>query len=128
MEEEGIEVVLAKAIDLRLKISNCIHKASTNITNIANNNNNNNPSSKEGKQEQEGFEEKGDKKKTPDSQSLDGELLSEAEDEDEEAERLLHIRDALESLEHQLSNLQVFSTKPNSLYLLKLEFFLHQKP
>ncbi|KAL4615640.1 hypothetical protein ACB092_07G141500 [Castanea dentata] len=33
MEEEGIGLVLAKATELRFKISNCIHKASTSSTN-----------------------------------------------------------------------------------------------
>ncbi|CAK7329754.1 unnamed protein product [Dovyalis caffra] len=101
MEDEGIEAVLAKAIDLRLKISNCIHKATT--TNISNDKKT--QSFEEEKQEREGLEEKGEK--TKNSEFLDGVLLSEAEEgEDDETERLLHIRDALESLENQLSNLQ----------------------
>eukprot|EP00257_Ricinus_communis_P016386 XP_015574550.1 plastid division protein PDV2 [Ricinus communis] len=108
MEEGGVEVVLARAIELRLKISNCIHKASTDNVNI-----NGNSVSIEEKQEKERLEEsiitvKGDKEKNPNFQSHDvGTLNDGAEEEDDgEAERLLHIRDALESLEHQLSNLQ----------------------
>uniref|UniRef100_A0A6N2L2F2 Uncharacterized protein n=1 Tax=Salix viminalis TaxID=40686 RepID=A0A6N2L2F2_SALVM len=101
MEDEGIEAVLAKAIDLRLKISNCIHKATT--TNITSNKKTS--SFEEEEQESEGLGEKGWKKKSPESSEfLDGVSLSEAEDD--ETERFFHIRDALESLESQLSNLQ----------------------
>ncbi|KAJ6766132.1 PLASTID DIVISION PROTEIN PDV2 [Salix purpurea] len=101
MEDEGIEAVLAKAIDLRLKISNCIHKATT--TNITSNKKIS--SFEEEEQESEGLGEKGWKKKSPESSEfLDGVSLSEAEDD--ETERFFHIRDALESLESQLSNLQ----------------------
>ncbi|KAJ6985454.1 hypothetical protein D5086_018430 [Populus alba] len=105
MEDEGIEAVLAKATDLRLKISNCIHKATT-TNNISNNIKN--QSFEEEKQESDGLEEKGEKRKSPkNSKFLDGVLLSEAEEgDDDETVRLLHIRDALESLENQLSNLQ----------------------
>ncbi|KAG5247734.1 hypothetical protein OIU77_021033 [Salix suchowensis] len=101
MEDEGIQAVLAKAIDLRLKISNCIHKATT--TNITSNKKTS--SFEEEEQESEGLGEKGWKKKSPESSEfLDGVSLSEAEDD--ETERFFHIRDALESLESQLSNLQ----------------------
>jgi hypothetical protein len=102
MEDEGIEAVLAKAIDLRLKISNCIHRATTTS-------NKKTPSFEEEEQESEGLGEKGWKKKSPEnSEFLDGVSLSEAEEgEDDETERLLLIRDAFESLESQLSNLQV---------------------
>ncbi|PNT41322.1 hypothetical protein POPTR_004G149900v4 [Populus trichocarpa] len=104
MEDEGIEAVLAKAIDLRLKISNCIHRATT--TSITSNKKT--PSFEEEEQESEGLGEKGWKKKSPEnSEFLDGVSLSEAEEgEDDETERLLLIRDAFESLESQLSNLQ----------------------
>ncbi|KAJ6739024.1 PLASTID DIVISION PROTEIN PDV2 [Salix koriyanagi] len=101
MEDEGIQAVLAKATDLRLKISNCIHKATT--TNITSNKKTS--SFEEEEQESEGLGEKGWKKKSPESSEfLDGVSLSEAEDD--ETERFFHIRDALESLESQLSNLQ----------------------
>ncbi|KAG8637640.1 plastid division protein PDV2 [Manihot esculenta] len=106
MEEEGVEIVLAKAIELRLKVTNCIHKASTGTNNI----NGNSLSSEQNKLEKERAEEgvvlKGEKEQNPSSQSLNGGSLSEADEEDEENERLFIIRDALESLEHQLSNLQ----------------------
>ncbi|KAJ4836061.1 hypothetical protein Tsubulata_008962 [Turnera subulata] len=100
VQQEGVEAVLAKAIELRIKVNNCIHKA-TSANNSPSFRNNSNVSKLK-----EGFEDggaiaNGEKKK----ENPDGELLTEAE-EDEEAERLLHIRDALESLEHQLSNLQ----------------------
>ncbi|KAF2305869.1 hypothetical protein GH714_008508 [Hevea brasiliensis] len=104
--EEGVEIVLARAVELRLKISNCIHKASTST----NNTNVDSISSKENKQEKGGVEEgvivKGENEKSANSQCLDGVSLSEADEEDDETERLFIIRDALESLEHQLSNLQ----------------------
>lgn len=76
MEEEGIGLVLARATELRFKISNCIHKATTTPT---------------GGREQEGGEK---------------EQEEEEEEDVEEMERLLNISDALESLETQLSSLQ----------------------
>nr|XP_023887113.1 uncharacterized protein LOC111999224 [Quercus suber] len=76
MEEEGIGLVLAKATELRFKISNCMHKATTRSTN--------------GLPEQEVTDKD-----------------EEEEQEQEEMERLLNISDALESLENQLSSLQV---------------------
>ncbi|XP_031250172.1 plastid division protein PDV2-like [Pistacia vera] len=85
MDEEGIGLVLARAAELRLKISNCIHKATT------------------------GKQQEGDVavvvngvKKNPDEKVAE----EEEEDYDEEAEKLLNIQLALESLEAQLSNLQ----------------------
>ncbi|CAK9142611.1 unnamed protein product [Ilex paraguariensis] len=74
MDEDRIGLILARASELRSKITNCIHKApaleSDHFTT---------------KEEREG------------------------EEEEEEAESLLNIRDALESLEAQLSSLQVCS-------------------
>ncbi|KAJ7001187.1 hypothetical protein NC653_011582 [Populus alba x Populus x berolinensis] len=104
MEDEGIEAVLAKAIDLRLKIINCIHRPTT--TSITSNKKT--ASFEEEEQESEGLGEKEWKKKSPENSEFpDGVSFSEAEEgEDDETERLLHIRDALESLESQLSNLQ----------------------
>jgi len=77
MEEEGIGLVLAKATELRFKISNCIHKATTNSTNGL-----------------------------PEQEVTDKDEEEEEEQEQEEMERLLNISDALESLENQLSSLQ----------------------
>lgn len=83
MEEEGIGLVLARATELRLKISNCIHKATTSASNGP---------------EQDG----GDKGEDEGDEGEAGE---------EEMERLLNICDALESLETQLSSLQVPTAK-----------------
>lgn len=72
MEEEGVEVILAKAIELRLKITNYIHKASTCTNNI----NGNSLSSEQNKLEKERAEEgvvlKGEKEQNSNSQSLNG--------------------------------------------------------
>ncbi|KAF5727226.1 hypothetical protein HS088_TW22G00915 [Tripterygium wilfordii] len=91
MEEERIGVVLAKAVELRLKIGNCIHEATT-------------PSKQKTQQGQDAEEEE------EESIYVNGDKYlfqnHETEDDDQEAERLLSIRDALESLESQLSSLQ----------------------
>ena len=86
MEEEGIGLVLAKATELRFKISNCIHKATTRSTN--------------GLSEQEVTDKD-----------------EEEDQEQEEMERLLNISDALESLENQLSSLQVLPSRPLFIHL-----------
>jgi len=88
MEEEGIGLVLAKATELRFKISNCIHKATTNSTNGL-----------------------------PEQEVTDKDEEEEEEQEQEEMERLLNISDALESLENQLSSLQVLPSKPLFIHL-----------
>uniref|UniRef100_A0A7N0TE66 Plastid division protein PDV2 n=1 Tax=Kalanchoe fedtschenkoi TaxID=63787 RepID=A0A7N0TE66_KALFE len=81
MDDEGIGIVLAKATELRSKINNCIDKASS----------------------------------TPRSPRINGgaaKLLVNGKDPDpdeeelQEAESLMSIRDALESLESQLASLQ----------------------
>ncbi|XAR59515.1 hypothetical protein NMG60_11015372 [Bertholletia excelsa] len=77
MDEDGIGLVLARASELRSKITNCIHRAST-----------------------EYHDETQEKEKGGNDNGGEGEEL------DEEAESLLNIRDALESLEAQLSSLQ----------------------
>ncbi|KAL0334779.1 UNVERIFIED_CONTAM: Plastid division protein PDV2 [Sesamum radiatum] len=80
MDEDRIGLVLAKTSELRSKIVNCIHKTASNVE-------------KEGKE----------------SESKESEASPDAEnqhDTEEEAESLLNIRDALESLEGQLSSLQ----------------------
>ncbi|PSS29394.1 Plastid division protein [Actinidia chinensis var. chinensis] len=92
MDEEGIALVLARASELRSKITNCIHRAS--ITEQTEDNI---------KPQEQGEEDK-------DNGSLSKDKVREAEEvreeEEEEAEILLNIRDALESLEAQLSSLQ----------------------
>lgn len=74
MDEEGIRLVLARASELRSKITNCIHNSSSTETDAI-------------KQETE----------TQDK---------EEEEDDDDDESLLNIRDALQSLEAQLSSLQ----------------------
>ncbi|PON43652.1 Plastid division protein PDV [Trema orientale] len=78
MEEEGIGLVLARATELRLKIGNCIHKASSPRK----------------------------VRDDPLQENENGVHGGEEEEEEEEAQRLLNICDALESLETQLSSLQ----------------------
>ncbi|XLU92616.1 hypothetical protein S245_006968 [Arachis hypogaea] len=79
MEEEGIGLVFARATELRLKISNCIHTATATATTS-----NHAPP------------------------TLNGPSPSAADDDDDEAtDRLLKICDALETLETQLASLQV---------------------
>ena len=81
MEDEGsIGVVLARATELRLKIGNCIHRASS-ARNLERGPNENGEGDDGGDEEEE--------------------------EEAEEARSLLSICDALESLETQLSSLQV---------------------
>ncbi|XVF45818.1 hypothetical protein PTKIN_Ptkin02bG0237200 [Pterospermum kingtungense] len=91
MEEEGVGLALAKATELRLKISNYIQKATAGKLSSPN---------KQSPQKQE--DEQADK-----VGFFNGENLSEyEEEEEEETERLLSIRDGLESLESQLVALQ----------------------
>ncbi|KAK3021778.1 hypothetical protein RJ639_045100 [Escallonia herrerae] len=86
MDEEGIGLVLARASELRSKITNCIHKPSTTLQAVG-------PNAQKEDQEAE--------EKDPTVE------MGEAGEEEEAAEEtLLHIRDALESLEAQLSSLQ----------------------
>ena len=92
MDGDGIGLVLARASELQSKITNCIHRASNLRT----------EENKEREQEREG-EDNGGR-----PQDKVGEAAKEVEEE-EEAERLLNIRDAFESLEAQLSSLQVSS-------------------
>ncbi|MBA0581192.1 plastid division protein PDV2 isoform X1 [Gossypium raimondii] len=94
MEEEGVGLALARATELRLKISNCITKATSG-----------NPvspykQSQEGKQTDKNASLNGDKP----HQTLGG--TDDEEEAEETTERLLDIRDALESLESQLLALQ----------------------
>lgn len=97
MEEDGIDMVLGRATELRLKISNCIHKAT--IT------------SSLGQDPSAGTGNGAANDRGSGSQTLVGDT-----EDDEEVERLLNICDALESLETQLSSLQVFSQLGLSSY------------
>ncbi|KAM7474960.1 hypothetical protein LguiB_022203 [Lonicera macranthoides] len=83
MDEDGIGLVLARASELRSKITNCIHKASSSAPQTHHHDASN-----------------GEREAEEDKNPL------EDDDEQEEAESLLNIRDALESLEAQLSSLQ----------------------
>lgn len=80
MEGEEIGLVLARASELRTKITDCIGRGGGDEL-------------QRGRRAEEDEEERG------------GEGVE--EEEEEEAESLLSIRDALESLEQQLASLQV---------------------
>lgn len=95
MEEEGIELVLARATELRLKINNCVHKRATQL-----------------QAQQEPLAER------LNGFNGDGAALGEDDEEEEEAQRLLNISDALESLVNQLSSLQV------CLFLIAFIYYL----
>ncbi|CAA7058578.1 unnamed protein product [Microthlaspi erraticum] len=92
-DEEGIGLILARATELRLKISDCIDNSSTTVSENGGGNEDLSP---------------GEGKKDEISGNLDKDFdsISSGDVEEEEAERLLRIRDALESLESQLAALQ----------------------
>ncbi|CAN7025435.1 unnamed protein product [Brassica oleracea var. botrytis] len=85
-DEEGIGLILARATELRLKISDCIDTSSTAVSDGVHSGGRKDGSSPAKKDEFIGNQEK--------------------DSDEEEAERLLCIRDALESLESQLAALQ----------------------
>lgn len=93
MDEDRIGLVLVRVAELRGKVTNCIKKTVTN-----------------GKRE-EGESINKDFKTGLEAQEQGGEGGG-GDDDDEEAESLLNIREALESLEAQLSSLQV----PSSIF------------
>ncbi|XP_022762818.1 plastid division protein PDV2-like [Durio zibethinus] len=106
MEEEGVGLALARATELRLKISNNIQNATAGK-----------PVFPDKLSPQKEEEEQTDKKgsfngdKIPNSLQSLSEAVEEEEEEDDhdhdgETERLLNIRDAFESLESQLVALQ----------------------
>lgn len=95
-DEEGIGLILARATELRLKISDCIDCSSTAVSEDGGGGGNGDVSPREGKKD----EIIGNQEKDYDSVSSNDVV-------EEEAERLLRIRDALESLESQLAALQV---------------------
>lgn len=108
MEDEGVGLVLARATELRLKISHCIEKATAGNT----------LSSTDGTPEGRRQQEEGDGESRKKDGVFDGEKNPKSdspgslgdvgeEDDDGETPRLLNIRDALESLESQLVALQV---------------------
>ena len=92
-DEEGIGLILARATELRLKISDCIDTSSTAVSDGVHSGGRKDGSSPAKKDEFIGNQEK--------------------DSDEEEAERLLCIRDALESLESQPAALQVRNPKFN---------------
>ncbi|KAF8109343.1 hypothetical protein N665_0098s0071 [Sinapis alba] len=85
-DEEGIGLILARATELRLKITDCIDTSSTDVS-----------TPREGKKDEiTGLQEK----------DFDSFSSDDVDDEEESDEQLLRIRDALESLESQLAALQ----------------------
>lgn len=108
-DEEGIGLILARATELRLKISDSIASSSTPVGG-----------------DELSFPGEGKRDRTilrsqdKDFDSISSGDVEEEEEEEEVAEQLLRIRDALESLESQLASLQV----PNPrFYLLLCLFF-----
>lgn len=96
-DEEGIGLILARATELRLKISDCIDSSSTAVSeNGGDGGGNEDLSPGEGRKEE-----------IFGNQEKDFDSISSEDVEEAEAERLLRIRDALESLESQLAALQV---------------------
>ncbi|KFK40053.1 hypothetical protein AALP_AA3G324000 [Arabis alpina] len=91
-DEEGIGLILARATELRLKISDCIDSSSTAVSDDGGGEN--------------GELSPGEGDNGNQDKDLDSISSNEEEEEEEESERLLRIRDALESLESQLSALQ----------------------
>lgn len=83
MDEDRIGLVLVRVAELRGKITNCVHKAVT-----------------------DGKREEGESLSKDSKVGLDAQQQEAEEDDDEEAESLLNIREALVSLEAQLSSLQ----------------------
>lgn len=83
MDEDRIGLVLARASELRSKITNCIRQATSEVEN----------------QVKETDNKESEASPVAEDQELD--------DDEEGIESLLNIRDALESLEAQLSSLQV---------------------
>ncbi|CAF1706268.1 hypothetical protein Bca4012_005061 [Brassica carinata] len=98
-DEEGIGLILARATELRLKITDCIESSSTAVSDDGHGGGGNELS----------FPGEGKKDETIANQDKDFDSISsgDVEEEEEEAdEQLLRIRDALESLESQLASLQ----------------------
>uniref|UniRef100_A0A0D3E2Z6 Uncharacterized protein n=2 Tax=Brassica TaxID=3705 RepID=A0A0D3E2Z6_BRAOL len=90
-DEEGIGLILARATELRLKISDCIDTSSAAVSDDVHSGGRKDGSSPAKKDEFIGNQEK--------------------DSDEEEAEGLLCIRDALESLESQLAALQDYKGK-----------------
>uniref|UniRef100_A0A1J3HC81 Plastid division protein PDV2 n=1 Tax=Noccaea caerulescens TaxID=107243 RepID=A0A1J3HC81_NOCCA len=96
-DEEGIGLILARATELRLKISDCIDSSSTTVSENGGGGGGGNEDLSPGE---------GKKDEISGNQEKDFDSISSGDVEEEESERLLRIRDALESLESQLAALQ----------------------
>ena len=94
-DEEGIGLILARATELRLKITDSIDSSSPAISG--------NDLSFPGEGKKDGTIGNQDKE----FDSISSGDVEEEEEEEEADEQLLRIRDALESLESQLASLQV---------------------
>ncbi|CAA0362729.1 unnamed protein product [Arabidopsis thaliana] len=92
-DEEGIGLILARATELRLKISDCIDNSSTTVSDNGDGNEDLSPG-------------EGRKSEIIGNQDKDFDSISSEDVDEAEAERLLRIRDALEALESQLASLQ----------------------
>lgn len=88
MDEDRIGLVLVRVAELRAKITNCIQKVAT-----------------DGKRGDDESQNK-DSESSPETQEHQAQ---DDDDDDEETHSLLNIGEALESLEAQLSSLQVAS-------------------
>ncbi|CAL9223112.1 unnamed protein product [Arabidopsis halleri] len=94
-DEEGIGLILARATELRLKISDCIDSSSTAVSENGGGDGNDDISPGERRNDE-----------IIRNQDKDFDSISSDDVDEAEAERLLRIRDALESLESQLASLQ----------------------
>ncbi|KAG7583964.1 hypothetical protein ISN44_As08g034650 [Arabidopsis suecica] len=94
-DEEGIGLILARATELRLKISDCIDSSSTAVSENGGGDGNDDISPGERRNDE-----------IIGNQDKDFDSISSDDVDEAEAERLLRIRDALESLESQLASLQ----------------------
>ncbi|XP_047336427.1 plastid division protein PDV2 [Impatiens glandulifera] len=91
MDEDGIQLAMARASELRTKITKCIHNASAQQT---------------VNKLQQGAEKENGYSDGIRSKGAEANGVSEEEDDEEGVDSLLNIRDALASLEGQLASLQ----------------------
>lgn len=96
LDEDRIGVVMVRASELRAKIANCIHKSTNETAHLEQQWNNKGPLERQIEEERNG---------NFDRTSSVG-AVREYVDDDEEAEILLNLCDAFESLESQLASLQ----------------------
>ncbi|CAN8257879.1 unnamed protein product [Cochlearia groenlandica] len=96
-DEERIGLILARATELRLKITDCIDISSSAVSEDGGGDGGGNEDPSQGEM---------NANRDKDFDSISSDNVDEDDKEEEESERLLRIRDALESLESQLSSLQ----------------------